>query len=113
MNFAYGLSDKPDLMERIAIMQILLAHGASVRARNDAGQTPLITACWYPKDLPQVKFLLAHGAEVNAFDKQGSTALDYAAMEETGGGATASYLLAHGANARLTATGGYTALMSM
>jgi len=110
MSAAYGARDSADQKRRLAEMEILVTHGASVQTRNKDGQTPLIVACWSRQDLPQLKFLIAHGADPNARDSEGATGLYYAAAGG-GGEPTVSYLLAHGANARLTYSQGYTALM--
>ena len=106
MNTAYG--GRNETGRQIASMTWLLRHGASVRERNNARQSPLFMACWYPQDLPKLKMLLAHGADPNAREKEGSTPLMYASMA---GGASVPYLLAHGANARLVNSAGQTALM--
>jgi ankyrin repeat protein len=110
MNAAYGSNGDRDRQERMVSMKMLLAHGASLGARNSAGQTPLMVTCWYPQDLPQLKFFMTHGADPNAHDREGTTALDYAAIEGAGG-ETVSYLLAHGAQVSHSDRGGSNALM--
>lgn len=57
--------------------ELLLAHHASVNAKNHAGQTPLMWAVIEEADA-NVKLLLRNGADVNARDRGGKTALDYA-----------------------------------
>jgi ankyrin repeat protein len=60
-----------------AALDLLLAHGADINARNFHGRTPLIyCAAWgEPAWVPQ---LLAQGADPDAIDKDGFTALVFA-----------------------------------
>ena len=63
--------------DRKDVAEVLLAHGADVRAKDDHGWTPLLLAAHEgKKDL--VEQLLAHGADVNSRDKQGKTPLHWA-----------------------------------
>jgi ankyrin repeat protein len=55
-------------------VQVLLAKGADVNARDNTGGTPLILAAFEGRT-NAVQILLAHGADVNAKDNKGETAL--------------------------------------
>ncbi len=57
-----------------AAVQRMLAAGADVDARDEAGATPLMLAA-HAGDLPMVQLLLGSGADVNASDERGWTAL--------------------------------------
>ena len=59
------------------IVELLLAAGADVNARSNAGATPLMVAAelGYGK---VVRLLLKAGADVNAKNGEGQTALDVA-----------------------------------
>jgi ankyrin repeat protein len=92
----------------------LLAQGADVNARDDEGETALMSVCKPPYvgggDLAMAKLLLAHGAEVNARGPGGVTPLMLAAS--SGWSEIASALLRQGARVDLAEEGGGTALMS-
>jgi len=62
----------------IQILEMLLAKGAKIDARNHIHQTPLFSAVIYD-NVPGTKVLLAHGAEVNARQDGGMTPLHCAA----------------------------------
>jgi len=62
----------------VQILEMLLANGAKVDARNHIHQTPLFSAVIYD-NVPGTKVLLAHGAEVNARQDGGMTPLHCAA----------------------------------
>jgi len=76
-------------------MEVLLAKGAEVNARNAHGWTPLHIAA-AGGDPAVVALLLKHGANVHALSHIGTTALDNVT---TRGGrkAVITLLLAHGA----------------
>lgn len=63
----------------IRILEMLLAKGAKVDARNHIRQTPLFSAVIYD-NAPGTKVLLAHGAKVNARQDDGRTPLHWAAL---------------------------------
>lgn len=54
------------------VLELLVAKGADVNARDALGQTPLHVAGWSADGM---KVLLAHGADVNARDNAGKTPL--------------------------------------
>lgn len=56
---------------------LLIAHGASVNAKDRQGFTPLMGASFYG-DLEVVKILVDNGADLSARDNQGQTALSLA-----------------------------------
>ncbi|MCW3099798.1 MAG: hypothetical protein JWL77_5416 [Chthonomonadaceae bacterium] len=62
---ALGLRDRE-------IVQTLVKHGADVNVRDEAGDTPLMSATFDPAI---VRLLLRHGANPNAKSKNGRTAL--------------------------------------
>jgi ankyrin repeat protein len=75
-----------------AIAELLLAHGADVKA-GAGGNTPLHGAAWF--DQPALaEWLIAQGAEVNARDYEGQTPLGRAL--QSGHGAVADVLRRHG-----------------
>jgi ankyrin repeat protein len=53
-------------------VKVLLAAGANIEARDDAGQTPLVRGAMVE---PMVRELLADGADPKAVAKNGDTAL--------------------------------------
>src|SRR5688500_11310646 len=55
-------------------LQSALEKGASPRARDAAGNTPLMLAAAYG-DSASLRLLLDRGADVNAANKEGATAL--------------------------------------
>jgi ankyrin repeat protein len=61
----------------IAIVKMLLDHGADVHAQNNRGMTALMYAAWN-KHAAIVQTLLAHGARLDTKDQDGWTALQYA-----------------------------------
>lgn len=62
-------------------VELLLAKGTKIEAKDNKGDTPLQSAVfWGHKDVAQL--LLAKGADVNTRDKDGFTPLDWAALWE-------------------------------
>ena len=86
------------------VVELLIANGADVNAKNDNGWTPLhLAAYWGGKEI--VELLIAAGADVNAKNDNGNTPLDWAILRkhtETAdllrkhGGKTAEELKAEG-----------------
>jgi ankyrin repeat protein len=76
-------------------VELLLAHGADVKVKDEDGMTALHWAAWYGyKDTAEL--LLGHRADVEAKDNHGQTALHVAVNFRNT--YTAALLLAHGAN---------------
>lgn len=63
----------------VQILEMLLAKGAKVEAKNHINQTPLFWAVIH-NSIPATKVLLSHGAEVNAQQSGGWTPLHCAAI---------------------------------
>jgi len=63
------------------LIQLLIARGVSVDARNKKGHTPLLTAaaCFWPTERSAVgiRLLLSHGADLNAQDSDGDGILHH------------------------------------
>jgi hypothetical protein len=60
------------------IIELLIANGVDVNAKNDAAETPLHLAT--TKEIAEL--LIANGADVNAATNRGTTPLDWAANDE-------------------------------
>ena len=76
-------------------VRLLLSRGADVNARDGAGRTALMLACYsdaYPIDV--VRMLIERGADVNARTPSGETAASFAAVR---GGAISEALVKAGA----------------
>lgn len=71
---AYGLNAKP----RLKAMQLLLAAGANVNARNRYGMTPLLYIAKKQKELREdfINLLLHHGADITARSNSGKAIID-------------------------------------
>lgn len=83
---------------RIAIVEILLAHGADVHAKDKGGLVPLHNACSYGH-FEVTKLLIKAGADVNANDLWAFTPLHEAASKSRV--EVCSLLLSKGANPTL------------
>ena len=59
------------------MVELLLTHKADIRAKDNAGRTPLHEAI-LTGDKDVVELLLAHKANINAKDKEGGTPLHWA-----------------------------------
>jgi hypothetical protein len=110
--------DDPPLHTAIKIgwldlIEPLLARGANAQSRSTLfGTTPLMQLFHAEQDMaraePAALSLLAHGAQIDERSTQGLTALMAAA--NNGNEPGVRWLLAHGADPRLTAQNGETAL---
>ncbi|CAD7959334.1 unnamed protein product [Amoebophrya sp. A25] len=69
---------RPNLPNGTELMKLLLAHGASVNALSNVGETPLFLACKC-KNVPGASLLLASGARHDIIDHSGASALCAAA----------------------------------
>lgn len=128
---AAGLDVNATLEGRTALMwaswrgyaeavQVLLAHGARVEARDPEDTTALMFASdlWPKSDghVEIVRLLLAHGAEVNAKNKNGMTAIMAASVCPWHGTGSSEHfkvvqiLLAHGASVDVRDHEGKTAI---
>ncbi|MDB4808156.1 ankyrin repeat domain-containing protein [Verrucomicrobia bacterium] len=62
---------------RKEIAELLIAKGADVNAKDEAGRTPLYEAAWQGRG-EIAELLIAKGADVNAKNEDGKTPLDSA-----------------------------------
>lgn len=95
--------------EHLALVQLLLNHGAEVNVHDKRGFgfTPLIWAA-EGNAIHTVRLLLAHKAEANAQNKLGETALFWAAFMCNS--TIAEALLSQGANPNVTGESGWSPL---
>ena len=93
----------------LAMIQVLVEHGALVNEPNPAGHTPLGEAARLD-GLAAARYLVRSGADINGRAPGAWTPLMLAAAY---GPATASFLTARGADVRLTDGTGVTALHSV
>ena len=107
-----AVEDSPDL----ALIQVLLTHGARVNMQNSDGQTPLMLAV--PLNPEIARLLLEFGAAVNMQDNSGDTALHYVLQNandvewlDVSVADSIRLLLAHGAQPNIPDKQGETALM--
>jgi HEAT repeat protein len=77
---------RPTSADTKAIVKLLLARGASAKAADDRGNTPLMEAA-EKCDAEVVKLLLKAGADVNAKNKQGLTAFEFGLFSASDGAA--------------------------
>jgi ankyrin repeat protein len=87
-----------------AVVELLVARGADVRARSKIGETALMDAA-ARGDLAAARLLLARGAEVNAADHRGYTPLLFAAQFDGDAADLVRLLLDRGADVQATAEG--------
>lgn len=96
--------------DEVALMTLLLSHGASVEEKTEEGETILMQASAY-SDVKGIDFLLDHGADIKATDWHGWTALMYASYPEGDEGRAVNELLRRGADPNPGNVEGKTALM--
>ncbi|KAI8520640.1 Unconventional myosin-XVI, partial [Branchiostoma belcheri] len=89
------------------VVELLIQHGADLKARNKGGQTALHWACRH-EQTGVVELLIQHGADLEARDKFGETALHCASRAGQTG--VVELLIQHGANLEARNNGGSTAL---
>jgi ankyrin repeat protein len=87
-----------------AVVELLIARGADVRARSKVGETALMDVATRG-DEAAAKLLLAKGADVNAKDHRGYTALMFAAQYDGDAVELVRLLLTHGADVTPIAEG--------
>jgi ankyrin repeat protein len=87
-----------------AVVQLLVARGADVRARSKVGETALMDAA-ARGDLAAAKLLLERGADVNAIDHRGYTPLIFAAHYDGDAVELVRLLLSRGADIDAKAEG--------
>jgi uncharacterized protein len=88
----------------MAIVELLVARGADVKARSKVGETALMDAA-ARGDRAASKLLLARGADVNAVDHRGYTPLIFAAHYDGDAIDLVRLLLSHGADIHAKAEG--------
>lgn len=59
---------------KLAVVEILLKHGADINAVSDSGSTPVRSAC-FMTHYDIVKYLVEHGADINKPNYNGGTCL--------------------------------------
>jgi hypothetical protein len=89
------------------LSQALITKGANVNARDEYGDTPLVSAVGF-EPASTIRALLDKGAEVNARNKIGDTALMGTAISDRAD--IVKILLAHGADVNIKNAYGETAL---
>jgi ankyrin repeat protein len=91
----HAYSDDTISAKRVATIKALLAHGASVDAKNALDRTPLMINA---HDAKAVALLIDHHANVKAHDSWGLTPLHYAVGSHSDHSDAIALLLAHGAD---------------
>jgi ankyrin repeat protein len=91
-------------------VRLLLDKGASVKVRTGALAYPVLAMAAMRGDVEIARVLLEKGAEVNAADTNGMTPLMWAASNDAGNQELVGLLLAAGADPKMAAKSGETAL---
>jgi ankyrin repeat protein len=94
---------------KLGLIELLLARGADVNARDGYGKTPLHHAAG-SDCIKVVGLLLKRGAQINASDQSGATPLFVAISARFGDLATVKLLIENGADVSSKAYGGSTPL---
>jgi len=92
----------------VAVVKVLLDHGADVNAKNRRSSTPLH---WAIPSETKVRLLLEHGASINTKQVDGRTPL-YTAASAAAGDPILKLLLEKGADPNLATANGQTPLMT-
>jgi cytohesin len=98
-----------DVAAMVDVVELLLANGADVKARDGNDVTPLHLAAATGQPT-LIEMLIAKGANINARSKEGVTPLYVAAKLDRA--RAAETLIAHGAEIDARTVGGHTALAS-
>jgi len=104
----HGYSDQDAVVQKLAMIRLLLSRGANINATAKYGATALSEAEAHQMH-DYVQLLLAHGADSNVRDLEGDTPLTAAANE--GDLIYMRLLLSHGADVNAQNNRGQTALM--
>lgn len=91
---------------QVSQVRAVLEQGASVTARDEGGNTPLIWAAQYA-NLDVMRLLVERGAEINATNQRGASPLMRASYDA----GKVTWLLAHGADAKARSGLGNSALL--
>lgn len=84
-------------VDKIKLLEILLAKGARVNCSDDKGNTPLLLCAQdFDERFERIKMLCQAGAEINAIDSEGNNVLYYTL--DNGDLQSAKYLLKQGAD---------------
>lgn len=74
---AFGILTQKEKYGSNRLISEMISLGADVNIRDKYGQTPLIVASEYTKNIDVVRVLIESGAEIDARDNKGRTALMY------------------------------------
>jgi hypothetical protein len=91
------------------MFDLLIAHGATVDARESQDTTPLLLAAFY-ENTHLIPVLLRHGADAHAYNKQGYTPLHFLYRFDDDDQEVAKSLLEHHADVNAADDTGYTPL---